>query len=77
MLIVRVLDVYVHVEREEQWGENTALRSSSADRTGAGCVCSCRERRAVGREHGPEELLPVCQEAVDPVTDGGGHGELS
>ncbi len=22
--------------REEQWGENTALRSSSADRTGAG-----------------------------------------
>ncbi len=24
------------VEREEQWGENTALRSSSADRTGAG-----------------------------------------
>ncbi len=31
----------------------------------------------MGREHSPEELLPVCQEAVDPVTDGGGHGELS
>ncbi len=30
----------VRVEREEQWGENTALRSSSADRTGAGCVFS-------------------------------------
>ncbi len=26
----------VRVEREEQWGENTAPRSSSADRTGAG-----------------------------------------
>ncbi len=26
----------VGVEREEQWGENTALRSSSADCTGAG-----------------------------------------
>ncbi len=26
----------IRVEREEQWGENTALRSSSADRTGAG-----------------------------------------
>ncbi len=26
----------VRVEREEQWGENAALRSSSADRTGAG-----------------------------------------
>ncbi len=54
----------------------------------------CRERRAVGREHSPEELqcwwcgcwmcifsaslvLPVCQEAVDPLTDGGGDGELS
>ncbi len=30
----------VRVKREEQWGENTALRSSSADRTGAGCVFS-------------------------------------
>ncbi len=26
----------VHVEREEQWGENTALRSTSADRMGVG-----------------------------------------
>ncbi len=26
----------VRVEREEQWGENTALRSSSADRMGVG-----------------------------------------
>ncbi len=26
----------VHVESEEQWGENTTLRSSSADRTSAG-----------------------------------------
>ncbi len=26
----------VRVEREEQWGENTALRGSSFDRTGAG-----------------------------------------
>ncbi len=24
------------VQGEEQWGENTALRSSSSDRTGAG-----------------------------------------
>ncbi len=28
------------VEGEEQWGENTALRSSSADHTGVGCVFS-------------------------------------
>ncbi len=28
----------VHVEREEQWGEDTALRNSRADHTGAGCV---------------------------------------
>ncbi len=28
----------IRVESEEQWGENTALRTSSADRTGAGCV---------------------------------------
>ncbi len=26
----------IGVQEEEQWGENTALRSSSADRTGAG-----------------------------------------
>ncbi len=26
----------VSVQREEQWGENTALRSTSADRAGAG-----------------------------------------
>ncbi len=42
----------VGVEGEEQWGENTALRSSSADR------------------------MSVCQEVVDPLTDGGGDGEL-
>ncbi len=30
----------VPVKREEQWGENTALRSSSADRMSAGCVFS-------------------------------------
>ncbi len=30
----------IGVQGEEQWGENTALRSSSADRTGAGCVFS-------------------------------------
>ncbi len=30
----------IDVQGEEQWGENTALRSSSADRTGAGCVFS-------------------------------------
>ncbi len=28
----------VRVQGEEQWGENTALRSSSADCTGAGCI---------------------------------------
>ncbi len=28
----------VRVQGEEQWGENTALRSSSADRMGAECV---------------------------------------
>ncbi len=26
----------IRVQGEEQWGENTALRNSSADRTGAG-----------------------------------------
>ncbi len=56
----------VGVEGEEQWGENTALRSSSADRTSAGCVFSQ-----------PHSLLSVCQEAGDPLTDGWGHGELS
>ncbi len=30
----------IRVQGEEQWGENTFLRSSSADRTGAGCVFS-------------------------------------
>ncbi len=30
----------IGVEGEEQWGENAALRSSSADRTGVGCVFS-------------------------------------
>ncbi len=45
---------------EEKWGENTALGSSSADCTGAGCVFSQ-----------PHYLMPVCQEAVDPLTDGG------
>ncbi len=56
----------VMVQGEEQWGENTVLRSSSADRTGAGCVFSQ-----------PHYLLPVCQEAGDPLTDGGGDGKLS
>ncbi len=54
------------VHGEEQCGEDTALRSSSADRPGAGCVFSQ-----------PHYLLPVCQEAIDPLIDGGGHGELS
>ncbi len=56
----------VRVHGEEQWGENIALRSSCADRTGAGCVFPQ-----------PHQLLPVCQEAVDPLADGGGHRELS
>ncbi len=56
----------IRVQGEEQWGENTAPRSSSADHMGAGCVFSQ-----------PHLLLPVWQEAVDPLTDGGGHGELS
>ncbi len=30
----------IGVQREEQWGENTALRSSSADGAGAGYVFS-------------------------------------
>ncbi len=30
----------IRVQGEEQRGENTALRTSSADRTGAGCVFS-------------------------------------
>ncbi len=30
----------IRIEREEQRGENTALRSSSADSTGAGCIFS-------------------------------------
>ncbi len=49
----------IRVQREEQWGENTALRSSSADRTSAGCVFSQ-----------PHSLLSVSQEAGDPLTDG-------
>ncbi len=56
----------VGVQREEQWGENTALRSSSADCTSAGCEFAQ-----------PHYLLPVCQEAGDPLTDRGGDGELS
>ncbi len=55
----------VGVQREEQWGENTALRSSSADRAGAGWDLSQ-----------PHYLLSVCQEAGDPLTDGGGDGQL-
>ncbi len=30
----------IAVQGEKQWGENPALKSSSADRTGAGCVFS-------------------------------------
>ncbi len=30
----------IRVQGEEQWGEDTALRSSSADCAGAGCVFS-------------------------------------
>ncbi len=55
----------IRVQGEEQWGENTALRSSSADCTGAGWEFSQ-----------PHNLLPVCQEAGYPLTDGGGDGEL-
>ncbi len=56
----------VRVEREEQWGENTALRISSDDRTGCWmCVF-------------PASLAAACLSVtVDPLTDGGGHGELS
>ncbi len=46
----------IRVQGEEQWGENTALRSSSADRAGAGWEFSQ-----------PHYLLPVCQEAGDPL----------
>ncbi len=46
-------------------GTPEALRSSSTDRMGAGCVFSQ-----------PHYLLPVSQEAGDPLTDGGVHGEL-
>ncbi len=56
----------VCVEGKEQWGENTSPRSSSADHTHAGCVYPQ-----------PHYLLPVCQEAGDPLTDSGGHRELS
>ncbi len=49
----------IRVEGEEQWGENAALRGSSAGGAGAGCVFSQ-----------PHKLLPVSQEAVDPLTDG-------
>ncbi len=52
----------IYVEREYQWGENAALRSSSADGAGVGCEFSQ-----------PHKLLPVCQEAGDPLTDGGGY----
>ncbi len=55
----------IRIQKEEQWGENTALRSSSADRSGAGWEFSQ-----------PHYLLPVCQEAGDPLTDGGGNREL-
>ncbi len=51
------------VQGEEQWGENTALKSFSADRAGAGWEFSQ-----------PHYLLPVCQEAGDPLADGGGDG---
>ncbi len=55
----------IHVQGKEQWGENAALRSSSADCVGAGWEFSQ-----------PHYLLSVCQEADDPLTDGGGDGEL-
>ncbi|KAK3534952.1 hypothetical protein QTP70_002044 [Hemibagrus guttatus] len=48
------------LEREKQWGEKTALRSSSADGVGIGCEFTQ-----------PHSLLPVCQVAGDPLTDGG------
>ncbi len=53
------------MQGEEPGGENTFLRSSSDDCTGAGCVFSQ-----------PHYLLPVCQEAGDPLTYGDGDGEL-
>ncbi len=55
----------IRLHGEEQWGGNTALRSSSADRTGAGWEFSQ-----------PHKLLLVCQEAGDPLTEGGGDGKL-
>ncbi len=55
----------VRVEGEKQWGENAALRGSSAGAAGAGWEFSQ-----------PHKLLPVCQEAGDPLTDGGGYREL-
>ncbi len=55
----------IRVQGEEQWGEHTALWSSGADRAGAGWEFSQ-----------PHYLLLVCQEAGDPLIDGGGNGEL-
>ncbi len=55
----------IRVEGEEQWGENAALRGSSAGGAGAGWEFPQ-----------PHKLLPVCQEDVDPLTDGSRDGEL-
>ncbi len=57
--------VVIGVEEEEQWGENAALRGASSDGESSG-----------GEFAQPNYLLPVCQEADDPLTDGGGHREL-
>ncbi len=53
------------VEGEEQWRENATLRGASSDGESSGCEFAQ-----------PHYLLPVCQEAGDPLTDGGGHREL-
>ncbi len=45
--------------------ENAALRGASADGESSGCEFAQ-----------PHYLLPVCQEAGGPLTDGGGHREL-
>ncbi len=54
------------VEGEEQWGENTSLRGTSADGESPGCEFAL-------------EVCPGCEfvrKLSAPLTDGGGHREL-
>ncbi len=74
LLFILCINVYVTNKKKKKIGkpiyrtisrENAALRGASADGESSGCEFAQ-----------PHYLLPVCQEAGGPLTDGGGHREL-